>query len=306
MIKRTLFFSNPAYLSKKDQQLKVAEPGTNKEKASVPLEDIAVVILEHPQITITQALLADLVDRNVAVISCDSRHLPSGLMLPLAGNSVQTERFRLQIEATEPLLKNLWAQTVKSKIENQAALLHRIGKENKQLLALVPQIKSGDPDNIEGRAASVYWKILFQEHEFTRNRNGIEPNSQLNYCYAILRAIVARALVSSGMLPTLGIFHRNKYNAYCLADDMMEPYRPFCDELVYKMFTVGEIEDEDITREQKIKMLAIATCDVLIDGNKSPLMVAMSRTTNSLFECFEGTRRKIVYPVFYSAGKTEK
>ena len=303
MIKRTLFFSNPAYLSKKDQQLKVVEPGTNTEKASVPLEDIAAVILEHPQITITQALLADLVDRNVAFISCDSRHLPSGLMLPLAGNTVQTERFKLQIEATEPLLKNLWAQTVKAKIENQAALLQRAGKENKQLSALLPQIKSGDPDNIEGRAASVYWKILFQEHDFTRTRFGIEPNSQLNYCYAILRAIVARALVSSGMLPTLGIFHRNKYNAYCLADDIMEPYRPFCDELVYKMFVAGEIEDEDITREQKVRMLSIATCDVLIDGNKSPLMVAMSRTTNSLYECFEGTRRKIVYPMFYTPDK---
>jgi CRISPR-associated protein Cas1 len=181
--------------------------------------------------------------------------------------------------------------------------LQRIGKESKQLLALVPQIKSGDPDNIEGRAASVYWKILFQEHDFTRTRFGIEPNSQLNYCYAILRAIVARALVSSGMLPTLGIFHRNKYNAYCLADDIMEPYRPFCDELVYKMFVAGEIEDEDITREQKVRMLSIATCDVLIDGNKSPLMVAMSRTTNSLYECFEGTRRKIVYPMFYTPDK---
>ncbi|HCE57050.1 MAG TPA: type II CRISPR-associated endonuclease Cas1 [Prolixibacteraceae bacterium] len=303
MIKRTLFFSNPAYLSKKDQQLKVVEPRTNTEKASVPLEDIAVVILEHPQITITQALLADLIDRNVAFISCDSRHLPAGLMLPLAGNTVQTERFKLQIEATEPLLKNLWAQTVKAKIENQAALLQQVGKENKQLLALAPQIKSGDPDNIEGRAASVYWKKLFQEHEFTRNRFGTEPNSQLNYCYAILRAIVARALVSSGMLPTLGIFHRNKYNAYCLADDIMEPYRPFCDELVYKMFVSGEIEDENITREQKIKMLGIATCDVLIDGNKSPLMVAMSRTTNSLYECFEGVRRKIIYPGFYAADK---
>jgi len=298
MIKRTLYFGNPAYLNKKDEQMKVADPETKLEKATIPLEDIAVVVLDHPQITLTHALMADLTERNVALISCDSKHLPSGLMLPLDGNHVQTERFRIQIDATEPLLKNLWSQTVKAKIENQAALLQRCGFENKRLLALVQQIKSGDPDNIEGRAASVYWKLLFNEHVFTHDRFGVEPNSHLNYCYAILRAIVARALVSSGMLPTLGIFHRNKYNAYCLADDIMEPYRPFCDELVYGMFVNGEIDSEDIPKDQKAKLLSIATVDVLIDSKKSPLMVAMSRTTNSLFECFEGTRRKIVYPEF--------
>lgn len=298
MIKRTLYFGNPAYLHKKDQQLKVVDPETDCEKASVPLEDIAIVVLDHPQLTLTHALMADLIDRNTAIISCDSRHMPSGLMLPLDGNHVQTERFRTQIAASEPLLKNLWTQTVKAKIENQASLLNRFSFDNKRLMALVPQIKSGDPENVEGRAASVYWKILFEEHDFTRDRFGAEPNAQLNYCYAILRAIVARALVSSGLLPTLGIFHRNKYNAYCLADDIMEPYRPFCDELVYGMYLKGEIESEELTREHKARLLSIASCDVLMDGKKSPLMVAMSRTTNSLFECFEGTRRKIVYPVF--------
>lgn len=300
MIKRTLYFGNPAYLHKKDQQLKVTDPESRQEKASIPLEDVAVVILDHPQLTLTHALMAELIDRNVALISCDQQHLPSGLMLPLDGNHVQTERFRKQIEATEPLIKNLWTQTVKAKVENQAELLQRMKIKNKQLLELVPQIKSGDPDNIEGRAASVYWKLLFEGHDFTRDRYGIEPNSHLNYCYAVLRGIVARALVSSGLLPTLGIFHRNKYNAYCLADDVMEPYRPFCDELVYQMFKEGKIDGEDITREQKAQLLSIATCDVSIDGKKSPLMVALSRTTSSLYECFEGTRRRIVYPEFYS------
>lgn len=298
MIKRTLYFGNPAFLHKKDQQLKVIDPDTKEEKGSIPLEDIAVVVMDHPQITLTHSLIADLTDRNAALISCDTRHLPSGLMLPLDGNHVQTERFRKQIDASEPLLKNLWAQTVKSKVENQASLLKRFGFENKQLLALIPQIKSGDTENIEGRAASVYWKLLFSEHEFIRDRFGMEPNSHLNYCYAILRAIVARALVSSGLLPTLGIFHRNKYNAYCLADDIMEPYRPFCDELVSGMFKTGNIDSEDITKEQKARLLSIATCDVSIDNKKSPLMVAMSRTTNSLYECFEGTRRRIIYPEF--------
>jgi CRISPR-associated protein Cas1 len=298
MIKRTLYFGNPAYLHKKDQQLKIAEPETRTEKATIPLEDIAVVLLDHPQITITHALMTDLIERNVALISCDAMHLPTGLMLPLDGNHVQTERFRIQIAASEPLTKNLWAQTVKAKVENQAEMLKRAGIENKQLLALIPQIKSGDPDNIEGRAASVYWKLVYGGHGFTRDRFGMEPNSHLNYCYAVLRAMVARALVSSGLLPTLGIHHRNKYNAYCLADDIMEPYRPFCDELVYGMFSSGMIESEDITREQKANLLSIATSDVQIDSKKSPLMVALSRTTNSLFECMEGTRRKIVYPEF--------
>lgn len=298
MIKRTLYFGNPVYLHKKDMQLKVIDTENKTEKASIPLEDVGVVLLDHPQITITHALISDLNERNVALISCNEKHMPSGLMLPLDGNHVQSERFRVQIDASEPLLKNLWAQTVKAKIENQAALLQRLEIDNKRLLALVPQIKSGDPDNIEGRAAAVYWKLLFYDGDFVRDRFGNEPNSQLNYVYAVLRAIVARALVSSGMLPTLGIFHRNKYNAYCLADDIMEPYRPFCDELVYRMFMENLFDSEEISTAQKAKLLAIATADVMIDGKKSPLMVAMSRTTSSLYECFEGTRRKIVYPEF--------
>lgn len=298
MIKRTLYFGNPAYLHKQQQQLKVVEPKTNHELGSIPIEDIGVVLLDNPQITITHALIAALLERNVALISCDGRHMPTGLMLPLNGNTLQSERFREQINASEPLKKNLWQQTVKAKVENQAALMDRFSIDNKRLKALVPQIQSGDPDNIEGRAASVYWKLLFENETFTRNRYGNAPNAHLNYCYALLRAIVARALVSSGLLPTLGIFHRNKYNAYCLADDIMEPYRPFCDETVYQMWQNNEITDDEITREQKAKLLSIATVDVVFDKQKSPLMVGLSRTTNSLYECFEGSRRRIIYPEF--------
>jgi CRISPR-associated protein Cas1 len=301
MIKRTLYFGNPAYLHKKQQQLKVISPDDNSELGSIPIEDIGAVLLDNPQITITHALMAALLERNTAIISCDERHMPVGLMLPLDGNTIQSERFRLQIDASEPLKKNLWAQTVKAKIENQAAVLGLAGIDNKRLLALVPQIQSGDPDNVEGRAASVYWKLLFDNIEFTRDRFGTFPNPHLNYCYAILRAIVARGLVGSGLLPTLGIHHSNKYNAYCLADDIMEPYRPFCDWLVYKMVLDGEISDDEITRDHKAKLLTIAAIDILIDNKKSPLMVGLSRTTNSLSECFEGKRRKIIYPQFSKA-----
>jgi CRISPR-associated protein Cas1 len=298
MIKRTLYIGNPAYLHKNLQQLKVIKPDDNSEIGSVPIEDIGVVLLDNPQITLTHALMAALLERNVAIISCDAKHLPVGLMLPLDGNTLQTERFLSQIEASEPLRKNLWAQTVKTKIENQAAVLNKAGIDNKRLIALVPQIQSGDPENIEGRAASVYWKLLFEEHEFTRNRYGEMPNAHLNYGYAILRAIVARALVGSGLLPTLGIHHSNKYNAYCLADDIMEPYRPFVDWIVYSMVENDEIDNDDITREQKAKLLAIASVDITIDGKKSPLIVGLPRTTNSLVECYDGTRRKIIYPEF--------
>ena len=298
MIKRTLYFGNPAYLHKNLQQLKVIKPDDNTELGTIPIEDIGAVLLDNPQITITHALLAALLERNVAIISCDSKHLPVGLMLPLDGNTLQTERFRSQIEASEPLKKNLWAQTVKAKIENQARVLNNAGIENKKLMALVPQIQSGDPDNIEGRAASVYWKLLFEEHDFTRNRYGEMPNAHLNYGYAILRAIVARALVGSGLLPTLGIHHSNKYNAYCLADDIMEPYRPFVDWIVFSMLKNNEINNDEITREQKVKLLSIASVDIYIDGKKSPLMVGLPRTSNSLVECFDNVRRKIIYPEF--------
>jgi len=298
MIKRTLYFGNPAYLHKQQKQLKVLEPKTNKELGSIPIEDVGVVLLDHPQITFTHGLMDAFLEGNAAVISCNAKHMPTGLMLPLNGNTLQSERFKEQINASEPLKKNLWQQTVKAKIENQAALLHRFSIDNKRLMALVPQIQSGDPDNVEGRGASVYWKLLFEGEGFTRDRFGQAPNAHLNYCYAVLRAIVARALVGSGLLPTLGIFHRNKYNAYCLADDIMEPYRPFCDELVYQMWRDDEIINEEITREQKVKLLTIAAVDVNFDNKKSPLMVGLSRTSNSLIECFQGARRRIIYPQF--------
>jgi CRISP-associated protein Cas1 len=298
MIKRTLYFGNPAYLHKQQQQLKVIDPVENSELGSIPIEDVGVVVLDNPQITITHALMAALLERNTAIISCDEKHLPKGLMLPLDGNTLQTERFRTQIDTSEPLKKNLWAQTVRAKIENQAAVLKSAGIDNKRLLALIPQIQSGDAENIEGRAASVYWKLLFESLPFVRDRFGDFPNPHLNYGYAIIRAVVARSLVGSGLLPTLGIFHRNKYNAYCLADDIMEPYRPYCDWMVFQMVRSGEIVDDELTKAHKAKLLSLPATDIVIDSKKSPMMVGLVRTTTSLFECYEGTRRKIIYPVF--------
>jgi CRISPR-associated protein Cas1 len=294
MIKRTLFFGNPAYLSTHQEQLVVKFPDDTPGR-QIPIEDIGIIVLEHQQITITNGLIAKLSERKVAIVSCNAQHLPDGLLLPMTGHTEQTERIRHQIEATIPLKKNLWQQTVSSKIRNQAALLAEKGKESKRMEYLSKNVSSGDPDNHEAQAAAIYWQHLFEIPDFTRGQAGIPPNNLLNYGYAILRATVARALVSSGMMPNLGIWHHNKYNAFCLADDIMEPYRPYVD-LVVSHLVEQEDELEELTIPLKKELLTIPALDVQIDGQKSPLMVAVSRTTNSLYECFAGTRRKILYP----------
>jgi CRISPR-associated protein Cas1 len=297
MIKRTLFFCNPAYLSTKNEQIVISYPDKEQETKTVAIEDLGVIILENQQITITNGLLEKLIRNNVAVINCDQQHMPIGLLLPLNGHSEQTERFKNQINASTPLKKNLWQQTVSSKIMNQAGLLKEKGVPCRKLELWAKEVTSGDALNHESRAAVYYWKNLIQVESFTRGHKGVAPNNLLNYGYAILRGITARAIVSSGMLPTLGIFHRNKYNAYCLADDIMEPYRPYVDFIVcHIMETTDSFEELNI--DIKKQLLSIVSINVFIDGRNSPLMVAMSRTTNSLQQCFEGTARKILYPVY--------
>lgn len=298
MIKRTLYFGNPAYLSKKDEQL-VVKMQEKEEERTIPIEDIGVVILDHQQITITQGLLQTLIANNTAVISCDDTHHPLGLMMPLSSHTLQSARFRDQIEASEPLKKNLWAQTVKAKIINQGLMLRQYDKNVNTLRELARNVTSGDGNNCEARAAAVYWRELFGP-EFNRERFGEPPNNLLNYGYAILRAIVARGLVSSGLLPTLGIHHRNQYNAYCLADDIMEPYRPFVDALVKKMYDPAKaLHYSKLTPDHKKELLAVATVDVFFKKDRSPLMVGMQRTTSSLSRCFQQQQRTIDYPTLY-------
>jgi len=309
MIKRTLYFSNPLYLSKTNEQLVIRLPEIEKNKTlpdsfkrdantTIPIEDIGVVILDNQQISITQALLQSLLENNVAIITCDNTHHPVGLMMPLCGNTVQTERFKAQIEASEPLKKQIWQQTISSKIRNQSALLKKNGINIKNMLYWADSVKSGDTENHEGRAAAYYWKSIFTpELSFKRERDGLPPNNLLNYGYAILRATVARGLVASGLLPTLGIHHRNKYNAYCLADDIMEPYRPFVDSLVLEIVNNGE-DFTELNTSIKKQLLTIPAMDITIDNQSSPLMVGLQRTTASLVKCFEGECRKVIYPEF--------
>lgn len=302
MIKRTLHFGNPAYLSLKDDQLMIDLPhlkalGEKESKKSVAIEDIGIILLDHQQITITHACMAALLRNNAVLLTCDASHLPVGMMLPLDGHDTQSERFRYQIDASQPLKKQLWQQTIQAKILNQAAVLAERSVSYDNMLYWAKSVRSGDPDNYEGRAAAYYWKNVFPKKiDFFRGRAGDPPNNLLNYGYAILRAIVARGLVSSGLLPTLGIHHRNKYNAYCLADDIMEPYRPYVDQIVLGIIDRGE-NFLELGTSIKSQLLMVATVDVHFEKGKSPLMVGMQNTTSSLARCYEGTVRKINYPM---------
>lgn len=301
MIKRTLHFSNPAYLNLQKDQLQIDLPhlkvlGEKESKKSVPIEDIGIVILDHQQITITHACIAALLDNNAAIITCNHSHLPTGMMLPIDGHDIQSERFRHQIDASQPLKKQLWQQTVQAKILNQAAVLFERNIPCDNMVHWAKNVRSGDPDNYEARAAAYYWKNVFPKKvDFFRGREGDPPNNLLNYGYAILRAIVARGLVSSGLLPTLGIHHRNKYNAYCLADDIMEPYRPYVDQIVLRIIDNGE-NFLELGTSIKTQLLSIASIDVQFERGKSPLMVGLQNTTSSLAKCYEGVVRKINYP----------
>lgn len=304
MIKRTLYFGNPAYLSLRNSQLVITRPSDgdlpldNESQIlkTIPIEDIGVVLLDNRQITITSSAIGALLENNVALISCDDHSMPSGLLLPLDAHTLQEERFRDQLESSLPLKKQLWQQTVEAKILNQAALLKEVtGKDAGNMLAWAGSVRSGDSGNMEARAAVYYWKTVFPEYDnFIRDRYGAAPNNLLNYGYAILRGVIARSLVGSGLLPTLGIHHHNRYNSYCLADDIMEPYRPFVDRLVCSIVRNNPCPSLD--RETKAELLQIPVLDVLIDGHRSPLMIAATTTSSSLSKCFAGSARKILYP----------
>lgn len=292
MIKRVLCFENPAQLSLKLEQLVVRR---DEEVRTLPIEDIGVVVLDHKQITITHALIGALLANNVAIVTSDDKHLPVGLMLPLDGHNLQSERFREQIEASEPLKKQMWQQTVVAKVLGQAHILGLQNIEHDNMLMWAKSVRSGDTENIEARAAAFYWRNMFDSEFFFRDSQGLPPNNLLNYGYSIVRAMTARALVGAGLLPTLGIHHHNRYDAYCLADDIMEPYRPFVDKIVLEMCQQGEVTD-DITSEQKRQLLGISTMDVSINGHRRPMMLAIQSTAQSVQKCFAGEARKIVYP----------
>lgn len=308
MIKRTLYFGNPAYLSLKDEQLVLKMPQVEKNDTlpeafkeqfitTIPVEDIGIVIIDNKQITITQALIEKLLENDCAVITCDRRSMPHGMLLPLEGHSIQQERYTEQLNASVPLRKQLWQQTIVRKIENQCAILQTYTNcETGNMTQWAGNVRSGDADNLEARAAAYYWANIFPEFpDFSRKHDGDYPNNFLNYGYAILRAIIARALVSGGFLPTLGIHHHNRYNAYCLADDIMEPYRPIVDDKV-KQIIAKFPNEKELTKSIKAELLQIPVIEVNIAGTRSPLMVAATKTITSLHKCYTGETRIILYP----------
>ncbi|MBD5172404.1 MAG: type II CRISPR-associated endonuclease Cas1 [Bacteroidales bacterium] len=300
MIKRTIHISNPAYLSLRLGQLVIKIPDAEDmpgREVTRPIEDLGLIIIESHLVTITSAVLSYLLDHNVAVVTCDERHMPNGLFLNLEGNTLQSERFAAQIEASVPLRKQLWQQTVQAKITNQGELLEIASTAECSCMKIwAKNVRSGDPDNLEGRAAAFYWKTLFAGlPRFKRGRFEDAPNNLLNYGYAILRAIIARSLVGSGLLPTLGIHHHNRYNAYCLADDIMEPYRPFVDKIVLEIIRKHGY-DVELTKDIKVEFLKLPVLDVLIENLRRPLMVAASMTSASLVKCFLGECKRISYP----------
>lgn len=293
MVRRTLSFSRPCILSLKNCQMVIKMKDELDFVRTVPVEDIGFILLENQQISITLPLMNALADNNVAVVICTDTMMPKAMLLNLDCNSVQGERYRDQINASEPSKKNLWKQTVEAKIRNQAALLDKLDKDGSQLKPYWQNVKSGDSDNREGVAAKIYWDALFGG-DFMRYRTGESPNEMLNYGYTVLRAAVARSLMGSGLFPAFGIYHRNRYNSFPLADDIMEPYRPYVDEIVFDLHANGESE---LNKDVKAEILKLLYVDTVFDKVTRPLDLGLSVTTSSLAKCFSGEQKKIIYPL---------
>lgn len=297
MIKKTLYFENPTYISLSNAQMKITQKDGSEERIrTIPVEDIGLVILDHPQITTTQGIILALLKNNACVVYCNEKHMPESFMLPLADNHTYSEKVKDQINASEPLKKQLWKQTVGQKILNQSKVLKTLGYKYKELESIYRRVQSGDTENVEGYASAIYWEEVLRTYESRRGRFEDAPNHLFNYGYAILRSVIARNLVGSGCLPVLGIHHTNKYNPYCLADDIMEPYRPIVDLMIINYLNDNYTLSDTLTREDKLHLLHIPVIDITIEKKKSPLMVGAQRTTASLAKCYSGEARKILYP----------
>ena len=294
MIKQTLIFSNPVSLSLKYNQLEITFKDIG-EIITRPIEDIGIVMIENPMVHITIPLLNALANNNVGVVFCDNKFMPNSMLMPLETNTIQQEIYRTQFEASQPTKKRIWKDIIENKIRNQSVLLDKLGLDGNLLKPYYMNVLSGDSDNREGAAAKAYWKQIFGE-QFIRNRNGSPPNSLLNYGYTILRAAVSRALLGSGLFPAIGIFHRNRYNAFPLADDVMEPYRPFVDFAVKQIYDFSA--NDELNKENKEFLIRVLFSDVKIKKQIRPLQIALSITTASLTKAFKDKKENIVFPTF--------
>ena len=286
-------FSSSVSLSLKDHQIVITFKD-NKDTVTRPIEDIGFVVIENPQVSISVPLINELAANNVSVVFCDKKQMPRTMLMTLEGNATQQESYKYQMDASAPTKKNVWKQLVESKIKNQALLLNKLGKNGDALKPYYMNVKSGDTDNREGAAAREYWSQIFGEG-FRREREGQPPNNLLNYGYTILRAAVARALIGSGLYPAFGVFHRNRYNAFPLADDVMEPYRPFVDEIVYYLYDDGAVSE--LNKDSKEKLLRVLFSDVKMGKVNRPLENALSLTTASLLKMYKGETDKLSLPM---------
>jgi len=295
MNNRVLDFSaGGAYLSVKHEQLVVKRE--EAEPVTIPLEDVAVVVVSHPSVTYSHAVLSELMRHGGVFVTCDQRRMPSGMMLPLEGHHLQQERLEHQVGASVPLKKRAWQQVVQAKVSNQAAVLDRLHGTGMALASMAGKVQSGDPENIEGQAARKYWQALFPGERFLRGRDAGGANDLLNYGYGVVRALVARAIVGSGLHPSLGIHHHNRYDAFCLADDLMEPFRPVVDEAV-ALHLQEEGADLNLTPDTKRMLLAAVGGRVDVDGESRTLFDAASLLTASLALYYQGKRKKVTLPM---------
>ena len=304
MIKRTILVENKSSITTKNQQLVLK---SEARESAIPIEDIGFLVLDHAEIYMSIPAMNLIVENNTAIIICGSNHLPNGMFLNLNSHHIQQEIFKNQIEASIPLKKQLWQQTIVEKIKNQGELLKKITENKNTFEFLASKVLSGDTSNMEGVAAQQYWKNFpLPNHEkdgIKRERYGDYPNNFLNYGYAILRAATARALSGSGLLNTLGIHHKSKYNAFALADDIMEPFRPIVDEKVFEI--MKRYQEQELNTAIKAEMLQMLTQTVYFKEEKSPLMVGLQKTASSLQQCFTGDRKKIKYPKLWNLTDTE-
>ena len=294
MLKRTLLLENKASITTKILQLVIK---TEARESTIPIEDIGYIVLDNAEIYMSLPAMNLLIENNAAVIVCNANHLPNGMFMNLNSHHIQQEIFKNQIEASVPLKKQLWQQTVIEKITNQGILLEKITEKKNNFDFLASKVLSGDTSNMEGVAANFYWKTFF-DFSFKRERFGDYPNNFLNYGYALLRAATARALSGSGLLNTLGIHHKSKYNAFALADDIMEPFRPIVDEKVFEI--MQQYNEQELNTKIKSELLQLLTRTVFFKDEKSPLMVGLQKTAASLQQCYTGERKKINYPKLWN------
>ena len=289
-----------ARLSVRDGLLTVAREG--QEAATIPLGDLAVLVVSHPQVSYTHAVLAGLVAQGGAFVTCDERHLPVGMLLPVDAHYVQAERFAIQARASLPMRKRLWRQIVRAKVRAQGNLLAELHGDDYGLTALAVETLSGDPSNIEAQASRRYWPALFANADWRRNREAEDQNRHLNYGYAILRAIVARAICAAGLHPSLGLHHHNRYNSFCLADDFMEPLRPLVDRAVVEIVRTAGPEAA-LDRRTKAALLQAVTGRHEIQGDKRTVFEIASMMASSLVAVLEKREKRLVFPEFCRASK---